>query len=321
MRGRIERRGLLVGAAATLLAGCAGGPARRAETQRKPAEGGIGGTGIVGVVTELGSLVIAGRRVRLGSDTRVEDAFGARPARAIGPGHSLTIEATGGAGPLTAARVRLTRPAIGRVSARSPDGRRLVVAGVAVELEPGLAEGPAVGARVAVSGLWRGETVVASRIDPVAEEGADVVAGEVGAGSSGPTVGGVPLAMSAGEAPPPGPLATVIGRWRARRFHPAGIEVGRFTGAAGPLDRLLVEGYLERVRTAPGYAVSGLGHRFDPAARLEPLAGERALLSGAYTGAFAVETGLVLPESLAARRALLPAETDLRSLPGAVATR
>ncbi|MEO1512732.1 MAG: hypothetical protein AAFU70_11715, partial [Planctomycetota bacterium] len=96
---------------------------------------------------------------------------------------------------------------------------------------------------------------------------------------------------------------------------------GRFTGAAGPLEQLSVEGYLEPSSKAPGFALSGLGHSFDPDARLEPFAEGRALFEGPYTGDFAVDLALALPEGVAARRAALPAGLDLGTAAAARSTR
>jgi len=318
MCGRIDRRRLMLGGAAGVLAGCAGGPDRLAEERRRPAEGGIGGTGIVGVVTALGSVVVAGRRVALAPDTAVSDAFGPRRAAELAPGHSLTVEAAPGPDGLVARRVHITEPVIGPVEAVEADGRGLRVAGVAVRLEPGVVTGARVGMRVAVSGLWDGTRVVASRIDRRAPDGPAALAGTVARGGR---IAGVAIATGAGTLPPAGRFATVTGSLSGARLEADRVTAERFTGAAGPLARLIVEGYLEPADTPPGYDLSGLGHSFDPGARLDRLAGGRALFVGPYTGLFAVAHGLALPEGLAARRAALPAGTRIAGRPDAVLTR
>lgn len=319
MSDPIDRRRLIVGAAATAaLAGCADGPIPLAEDRRPPAEGGIGGTGIVGVVTELGSIVIAGQRVALAPDTAVTDAFGPRGAEELAPGHSLTVEAEPRPGGLVARRVHITEPVIGIVEAVGQGGRELRVAGVKVVLEPGVASGVDPGMRVAVSGLWDGERVVASRLEAGRAAGPEVIAGAVAPGGR---IAGLVIVPGEAELPPAGRFATVTGTRTDGHLRAGRIVPGRFTGAAGPLDRLLVEGYLETVPVAPGYTVSGLGHSFDREARLDPLAAGRALFAGPYTGRFAVTIGLSLPEGRAARRAALPPGTDIAALPGAVSTR
>lgn len=329
---RLDRRTLLAGLGAGLLGGCAasegelsGGPGGLAgDTPRAPAEGGIGGTGIVGIVTALGSVRINGLRVGLAPETLIADAFGPRRATALRPGMSLTLEAAGPADRLVARRVRIDQPLIGRIGRMSRDGRVLRVLGVRVLLEPGVNAPVETGDRVAVSGLWRGREVVASRIDRLGQDGPSVIAGEVGAAGRWPAIAGVTLALlGEAEAPAPGTYATAVGEERDGVLVVSALEAGRFTGAAGPLERLSVEGYLEPVATAPGYAVSGLGHSFDPAARLAPLAGTRAVFAGPYTGDFAVETALPLPDAPNPRARLLSVAgpEPLSARPGAVGTR
>ena len=72
-----------------------------------------------------------------------------------------------------------------------------------------------------------------------------------------------------------------------------------------PLTFLSVEGFLDPVPTAPGYRLSGLGHSFAPGLQLDRYAGHRTLFQGDYTGRFDASRGLILPENLAARRAVL----------------
>jgi hypothetical protein len=80
---------------------------------------------------------------------------------------------------------------------------------------------------------------------------------------------------------------------------------GRFTGAAGRLGRLSIEGYLEPVNAAPGYRISGLGHSFAQNVSLERFADARALFRGGYDGRFRPDAALVLPDAPGRRRALL----------------
>ncbi|MEO1721605.1 MAG: DUF5666 domain-containing protein [Pseudomonadota bacterium] len=321
----VDRRGFLARALGltlgATLAGCAVEDDFAARKPRKPREGGIGGTGIIGVLTEFGSLIVNGRRILLDDTTEVSDAFGARPASALALGQSLTLEAATVDGALVARSVHITHPLIGRIEAVSDDGRSLRIMGVTVRLEPGVALADALGRRVAVSGLWDGQAVVASRLDPVADGTADVVSGTFSVGPDGPVVQAVPVAEGAGPLPDTGVFVTAIGRYESGRFEAASLAVGRFFGAAGPLEELSVEGYLEPIDTDPGFSLSGLGHSFDPAARLAALADGRALFEGPYTGDFAVGRALPLPEGAAARRAALPVGLDLATAPGTLSTR
>ncbi len=328
--GRVDRRRLLRWAGLGLVvpgavAGCAAPWPDIAEGERPPVEGGIGGTGIVGVVTGLGSILVGGLRVEIAGDAEIRDAFGPAPRAALKPGTSVTVEAEERPTGLVARRVRIAHPLVGAVDRVSGDGQRIEVLGVAVELEPGVISLAERGDRVAVSGLWNGAGVVASRIDRLAEPGPSAVAGATGGprpgGAGFPTVGGVPVATRGRALPGPIGYATVTGEARDGILIAERIEPDRFTGAAGPLTRLVVEGYLDPVGEPPGFVVAGLGHSFDAAARLAPLAETRAVFAGPYTGLFEVEAALPLPEDPLRRAGLLGEPAPVSRRPGAIGTR
>ncbi|MEM9762279.1 MAG: DUF5666 domain-containing protein [Pseudomonadota bacterium] len=318
----VDRRGFLataLGLSLTgVLAGCAADDPVAARKPRKPREGGIGGTGIIGIVTAFGSIIVNGQRVQLDENTVVTDAFGPRPQDALALGQSLTLEAATVDGALVARRVHITHPVIGLVEAIASDGLALQVLGVTVRLEPGVVPPALIGQRVAVSGLWQGDVVVASRIDTLPDAGEDSVSGTL---MPGGVVQAVRLGATGQVLPEDGVFVTAIGRFERARLVPATLTSGRFTGAAGPLQQLSVEGYLEPVSKAPGFALSGLGHSFDPGSQLASFADGRALFEGPYTGDFAVDLALPLPEGVDARRAALPAGLDLGTAPGARSTR
>ncbi|MEM9049018.1 MAG: DUF5666 domain-containing protein [Pseudomonadota bacterium] len=307
----IDRRRLILGVGATALAGCSQPLGPVTEADKRPPEGGIGGTGIVGTLTGFGSLLINGLRVETRGAT-VTDAYGATALDALEAGQALTVEAATVDGALRAARIHVADPLIGAVDAVSSDRRRIRVNGVIVTLLPGLSAALLPGDRVAVSGLWRAGGIVASRIAPVDMHnvvGQDVLAGAFRRGSEGHhSIEGAALRLQVGIAvPEDGSFVTARGRHLAEAglFLVERLVPGRFLGAAGPLQRLSVEGYLDPVETAPGYTLAGLGHSFDAAARLSALATRRALYTGPYSGLFDVAEAVPLPEAVTARRALL----------------
>ncbi|MEM9197078.1 MAG: hypothetical protein AAGD12_04415 [Pseudomonadota bacterium] len=332
MRGIDRRRfctGLGAGIGAALLSGCAAEPRRLAEADKRPAEGGIGGTGIVGTLTGFGSLLINGLRVELPRDAKLSDAFGPVDAGALSLEQALTVEAAPGpAGPdggqaLQARRVHITDPLIGTIAEVSADGRGFAVNGTAVTLAPGL---PSLGAgsermRVVVSGIWRAGGVVATRLAPAPARarGRDLLAGVLRrTGATGYSIEAAPIRLPAGAVlPEPGSFVTLTGQYMAQPglFLAETVVPGRFTGAAGALTRLSVEGYLDPVQTAPGYVLAGLGHSFDAAAQLTALAARRSLFTGPYTGTFDVQNALPLPEAAEPRHSLLE---ELRQRPDAV---
>jgi hypothetical protein len=273
--------------------------------QEREAEGGIGGTGIVGVLTDFGSLIVAGAMVETDESTRFTDGFGAIAEAQLNVGDSLTIEATGPREGLVARRVHVTHPLVGAVSAVSPDGRRLVVNGINVDAGSTRTT-IALGQRVAVSGLWRANRVVASRIAPTSRS-LDLVSGDVLRGFGATRIGGVDVRGQGVSGLTSGSFATAIGRYDPSRgrLQADRIERERFFGAAGPLGQLYIEGYLEPTSTAPGYRIAGLGHSFERNLSLEAYQDSRVLFTGPYTGKFAASRAYVLPEALAARRRVL----------------
>lgn len=299
----IDRRKALAFVGAGL--GAWGLPLPAQETDRRRPEGGIGGTGIVGLLTDFGSIIVNGLRVGTDAGAVVTDAFGQISFDDLAVGHALTVEAvTFEDGRLEAARIHLTQPLVGRVGFVSPDGMSGSVGGVAVRLEPGSIGTLQSGDRVAVSGLWQGRTVVASRIDP-AREALDVLAGQVeSVAGDRAVIGGRTVALGLMSPPAAGSFVTVLGVDDGPVLSAQTVVPGRFFGTAGGLIRLSVEGYLNPRAGAPFFEVAGLGHSFDREAQLRPFAEARTLFSGAYTGAFSVETGLILPEGLQERQAV-----------------
>ena len=311
----IDRRNLIAALGAGLLAGVAF-PAR-GETERPPAEGGLGGTGIVGTLMGFGSLLVNGLRVETDASTAYSSTLGAFDPQTLAIGQTLTIEAaTEGAG-LVAKRVHVTYPVVGRAEVLAGAGR-LRVAGIDVVAEPDGMTAVRPGTRVLVSGVWRDDVVVAGRIDPAPDVSTSAIAGAVRRDprTGRLSLGGRPLQLAAGiETPEDGSFVTVRGRALGNRFVADELVPGRFTGAAGPLVRLSVDGYLEPITAPPRYEIAGFGHSFDADAELAPFRNVRALFRGPYVGTFAVETGIILPEAFQARQALME---QLAARPGSV---
>ncbi|MEM7644207.1 MAG: hypothetical protein AAF366_17030 [Pseudomonadota bacterium] len=271
-----------------------------------PFEGGIGGTGIVGVLTDFGSLIVNGLRVELTTGTTIATPFGRVTEGALVPGQALTIVANRSADRLVARHVRIDHALVGTVA---PD---LTVNGVPVRPEAGAVGRLIPGQRVAISGLWAGVGVSASRIDPadtladpLDAAAPDIVAGVAGTGGpTGRILGGQPVQLPDGVAAS-GDYVAARGRYSDGVLTASITRRGRFVTGAASLRQLSVEGYLEPVSAAPGFRVAGLGHSFGRQLDLAPLARSRAAYFGRYDGLFQAATGYVLPDSFAARRRLL----------------
>ena len=275
------------------------------QSTEREIEGGIGGTGIVGVLTDFGSLIVSGNDVEVTAETTFSDDFGALSEDDIAIGDSLTIEAAGPQRALMALRVHRTYPVVGRIGILSSDRRRLIVNGVVVRMGDGN-HGFTVGDRVAVSGLWRGNEVIGSRLSEAADD-LDLVSGDVTRGLGTVRIGGVDVRGLGVSALANGSFASAVGRYDTETgtLRLERLTKQRFTGAAGPLARLSIEGYLDTTDAAPGYRIAGLGHSFERNLDLRAYAETRVLFNGAYTGRFAAESAVVLPETIAERRRLL----------------
>ncbi len=279
-------------------------------SDRRPAEGGIGGTGIVGLVTEFGSLIINGIKVATSRTTSYSDATGRISEDQIRLRDALTVEAETRSGRLIARRVHVNHPLIGQVQTVTRNGAELRVNGVTVMVEQQARGQAQPGARVKVSGLWSGNRVIASAITAT-DLSQDVVSGEATRHGTTTFLNGVmiqPETLRKGIAV--GQFATVMGRYAYGRIYADDVTLNRFTGAAGALKRLSVEGYLDPADTAPGFKISGFGHSFAERLQLDRFAASRALFEGPYTGKFEANRGLILPDSYARRRTTLGNRVD-----------
>ena len=299
----VNRRHVLGLLGSTALAGCAA-PAV-VTRQGDPFEGGIGGTGIVGLLTDFGSLVVNGLRVELNRRTTIRTPYGRVSESAIRQGMPLTILASKSRDRLVARDVAISLPLVGELR-RGASG--LTVNGAPVRAEPGSLGTAAVGARVSVSGVWSTNGLVASRFDP-AGDAEDLLAGVVGrTGPTGLSVAGVPVRLAnASGLPVAGSYLNAFGSYDGTSFVAERTVGGRFGAVSIPLRQLSVEGFLEPVASNPGFRVAGLGHSFARDLELEALAARRAVYFGPYDGSFRAAKGYVVPEAFEARRQLLGA--------------
>ena len=237
-----SRRSALALLGATALTSCAT-PQIVSRDTPDPFEGGIGGTGIVGLLTDFGSLIVNGLRIELTGQTQIFDTFVQVSESALAPGQPLTIYAIRDRDAIVARRVDINHALIGTLDggANGPS-----VNGVPLEIEPNAPVRLTSGQRIAVSGLWATDRLIVSRID-AARDGPDVVAGtlvEVPAATTlqigGAMLQGVPNGNRAGD------YTIAFGTGNTSGIEVAQIKQGRFTGASD-LRQLSVEGYLEPI--------------------------------------------------------------------------
>lgn len=268
-----------------------------------PFEGGIGGTGIVGVMTDSGSVIVNGLRIELGRRTRFFLSGQRATDSVLLPGTAMTLVAQPRRGRLEATRIDVDDPLVGMLVHH---GGRLSVNGAELRVEPGALGSARSGRRVAVSGVWRDGRLHTSLIRD-ASFATDSVAGVAVRGQGRLLqIGGVAVQLRRGmRRPSTGEFAVVSGAYANGVLNAERIRIGRFSRASGPFRYLSAEGYLERIRSAPGFQITGLGHSFDQDLVLDPFSGTRALYFGAYDGRFVARRGVLLPESFATRRSLL----------------
>lgn len=206
---------------------------------------GMGGTGVVGEITGFGSICVNGLEIHYDAKTPVSVDGQAGKAERLAVGQVVAVHAEGRGANLRASRIQVRHALVGRVEAVNADGR-LQVWGQLVT--PPLMSRVQSGQRIKVSG-YRAEAkhVIASRIDPAANDEPDVVSGEVD-WVQGKTaqIGGVRVRLpQGGETFGPGDEVRVSGKaeaggMRANRVEPEGVR-----GFLGKVERLSVK---DRVR-------------------------------------------------------------------------
>ncbi|MEM6579107.1 MAG: DUF5666 domain-containing protein, partial [Pseudomonadota bacterium] len=224
---RINRRTALSLLGSTALSACAS-PQIVARDETDPFEGGIGGTGIVGLLTDFGSLIVNGLRIEVTARTQVFDTFGPVSESALATGQALTVYATRNRDALIARRVQINHAVVGTVEQTATGPK---VNGVPLEVERSASVVLTPGQRVAVSGLWAPDRLIVSRIDAVCD-GPDVIAGTLGSTSEDTMldIGGASL-RGALRGNQPGQYTTVFGAGDASGLNVDRLETGRFIGA------------------------------------------------------------------------------------------
>lgn len=150
-----------------------------ADSDEPDREGGIIGTGILGTVTDLGSIYVNGQHILFAPDFPVTEGVSASKATQLRPGHTVAVVAVPENDHWRASYIRQVVPLLGPVQEKS-DGR-LVVMGSTVIADAAAIQGIRTGDWVAVSGLWQSGRVVATRIDRVdAAQGARIEGTAIG---------------------------------------------------------------------------------------------------------------------------------------------
>ncbi|MCP4305609.1 MAG: hypothetical protein GY788_12195 [bacterium] len=276
-------------------------------------EGGIVATGIVGTITELGSIYMNGQHVRFDEGLSVASPLGERPASSLVPGETVVVEALRRGDDWQADVLRAYLPLVGPISRLGE--RSLTMLGATVVIpEDALSMTAFVGSDlvdgdwVAVSGLWNGDAVVSSRIEkvqplPLASAVGtyypDVPTDRVGGADR---VGAVLMHGVEIEHARPLDVLTVQGAPTDNGIDVETVAIGLFTG---PVGEVLFEGYLSQPGIGGAYTVQGSGflaYVGDPQMVIDP---NRGLFCGRAEGVTTIERVLDLPDAVSPRDDIL----------------
>lgn len=220
-------------------------------------ESGTTGTGIMGVITGLGSIHVNGLNIEIPAGLAAQSSLGPRPAGTLQVGETVVLEAALTGGALTATRVRSYYPVIAPVDAVGPG--RISVLGLDLDVAELAVPALRPGDWIAVSGLWRGPNVAVSHIRRIDGRAQVVVNGAYSEAADGTQrVGAFALDGQYVAHAEPGDHLRVTGAWapRAGTLAPTRIEVGLFSRT---LETLLIEGYLSEPDRQGAYSIYGSG--------------------------------------------------------------
>lgn len=256
---------------------------------------GIGGTGIEGVVTGFGSVIVNGLRIATEGDVEITEDGAPATADALALGQVLAIEASGARDDLSTRSIRIRREVLGPIAFIDQAARSVSILGQTIVLPediPGESE-VSLGQTVAVSGFRLPDgAVVATRVDDADDAGQVHLYGEYrlvegGAGSlEGPVessveIGGFPVR---GVSPSPalsGRQVRVRGRLVDGAIIAADLEAEPEIPFGGRVRHLSIAGFVDPDRRTLGRL--RLSRLLDDLSRLD--------LPGGLIGRFGVFEG------------------------------
>jgi len=218
-------------------------------------EGGVTGTGIVGTITRLGSIVVNGLRVTFADDMSLENPVAIALAQDLRPGHTVAAQVVPDGDDWQALSIAQVLPVVGPVS--DVDQAGFWVLGTRVFADQGTAVSQ--GDWVAVSGLWQLDTIVASRVDRIEPQPFASVTGTY----FGPEDASRPLRIGTTlvdgirpENARDGDVIRVRGQPGDGRLTAESIDLGLFDTRVG---LVMAQGYMSAPSRAGHYAILGTG--------------------------------------------------------------
>ncbi|MEM1074137.1 MAG: DUF5666 domain-containing protein [Pseudomonadota bacterium] len=222
-------------------------------------EAGTIGTGIMGEITGLGSIHVSGVRIALPQNLVLRAPDGTvRQAGAVSAGETVVVDAVPSQDGLTATRISHFHPIVAPVESISSDHLRLL--SLDIDIAGLSANGLAPGDWVAVSGLWRDNTLVASHLRPMAAQKQITVNGTYRLDGNGhPKIG--PFHLDSPVDARVGDHLRVSGDWmpEGMSIRARDVDSGLF---ALDQQQLLVEGYMSQPDANGTYFIFGSGTIF-----------------------------------------------------------
>ena len=292
------------------------------------AEGGIGGTGIFGTVTAFGSIVVNGLTVDVGEGVIETQASIVGRNLPLTVGSTVLVEANPAGDGWIAERASLYLPIVGPVSAIDASSGKLTVMGTEILLDDnvtitdrrGTKDGRIIrltsiapADRLAVSGLWRGGAVVATRIDRLDDDGPDSLRGLLLTAPEGAVVGGTRLSPDCCDDLESPAYVDLLGDYREGRLVIDRLDVGHALLFSDRVDQLVVEAFLARDPDGEGFHLSGFGIPADQTGDVAAEPGVRSLFVGAYDDAFRIRQSVPLPADRSAWTDALRSLGDVNS--------
>ncbi len=289
-------------------------------------EGGIGGTGIFGTVTGFGSIIVNGQTIDISDAAKASEKSLVGRDLPLAMGSTVIVEAKSDGVDWVADRVSLFLPIVGPVTAVDREAGAVAIMGTPVLLgadtalidRRGYVDGKVIGInliepgdRLAVSGIWNGGEVIASRIDRLENEGPHGLRGLLLKVGRTAAIGGTLLDDACCERLEAPAYVSVVGAFADGRLHVDRADAGSTLLFSKEIDRLIVEAYLVRDPDGVGFHLSGFGIPADQSSSVNAMPGVRSLFIGAYGDAFRIQQSMALPGDRSARINLLYSLDDL----------
>ena len=231
-----------------------------AQTEDPEREGGILGTGIrdtgiIGTITHLGSIIVNEQRIRFAPDLPIVDGVSVVRADGLLPGHIVAVIAARDGQDWQAVQIRQVVALAGPLQVSDDGGLRVLGTRVLYDGEIGeLRQGD----WVIISGLWRSDQVIATRIEAATGSGnhqARIEGSILTLDEDAPLrVGTTQILGLRPRHLDPGDVVRITGTPQADGIAVATLETGVFDAAPGVI---LAEGYLSPPQEKGLYTVLG----------------------------------------------------------------